>query len=78
MAAQVRHGRGLVTAVGFGSLFNDTALGTHWRPPPEQDPLQRYELLYGLLRASLPYKLQSAQVSQDLTDATAPSASASP
>jgi hypothetical protein len=71
VAAQVRHGRGLVTAVGFGSLFNDTAMGTHWLPPPEQDTLQRYELLYGLLRASLPYKLHSAQVSEDLTDATA-------
>ena len=71
VAAQVRHGRGLVTVVGFGSLFNDTAMGTHWLPPPEQETLQRYEILYGLLRASLPYRLQPAQVSQDLTDAPA-------
>jgi hypothetical protein len=69
VAAQVRHGRGLVTVVGFGSLFNDTAMGTHWLPAPEQETLQRYNVLYGLLRASLPYKLQSAQISEDLTDA---------
>ncbi len=71
VAAQVRHGRGLVTAVGFGSLFNDTAMGTHWLPPPEQETLQRYEILYGLLRASLPDKLHPAQISEDVTDATA-------
>lgn len=56
VAAQVRYGRGLVTAVGFGSLFNDTAMGTHWLPPPAEEVLQRYEVLYGLLRASLPYR----------------------
>jgi len=55
-AAQVRYGRGLVTAVGFGSLFNDSAMGTHWLPPPAEEVLQRYEVLYGLLRASLPYR----------------------
>lgn len=54
-AAQVRYGRGLVTAVGFGSLFNDAAMGTHWLPEPTEDALQRYQVLYGLLRASLPH-----------------------
>jgi len=53
-AAQVRHGRGLVTVIGFGSLFNDSAMGTHWLPEPTEDVRQRYEVLYGLLRASLP------------------------
>jgi len=55
-AAQVRYGRGLVTAIGFGSLFNDEAMGTHWLPAPTEDTLQRYEVLYGLLRASLTYR----------------------
>jgi len=55
-AAQVRYGRGLVTAVGFGSLFNDAAMGTHWLPEPTEDALQRYQVLYGLLRASLPHR----------------------
>jgi hypothetical protein len=71
VAAQVRHGRGLITVVGFGSLFNDTAMGTHWLPPPEQETLQRYDILYGLLWASLPYRLQPAQIGKDLTDAPA-------
>lgn len=75
VAAQVRHGGGLVTVVGFGSLFNDTAMGTHWLPPPEQETLQRYGVLYGLLQASLPYKLQSAQAGENLTDAPAPARS---
>jgi len=55
-AAQVRYGRGLVTAIGFGSLCNDAAMGTHWLPEPAEDILQRYQVLYGLLRASLPYR----------------------
>ena len=68
VAAQTRYRRGLVTAVGFGSLFNDAAMGTHWLPPPERETLQRYEVLYGLLRASLPFTLQRAQISQSLTN----------
>jgi len=70
VAAQVQHGRGLVTAIGFGSLFNDAAMGTHWLPEPEPDTLLRYEVLYGLLRAALPHKLRAAQTSQSLTDAS--------
>ena len=68
VAAQIRYGRGVVTAVGFGSLFNDAAMGTHWLPEPEPDTLVRYEVLYGLLRAALPYRLQAAQVAQTLPD----------
>jgi hypothetical protein len=68
VAAQVRYGRGLVTAVGFGSLFNDAAMGTHWLPEPEPDTLLRYRVLYGLLRAALPYRLQAAQITQSLPD----------
>ena len=70
VAAQVRFGRGLVTAVGFGSLFNDAAMGTHWLPPPEPETLQRYEVLYGLLRASLPYKLEPAQTGGNVVNIT--------
>jgi hypothetical protein len=56
VAAQIRHGRGLVTAVGFGSLFNDAAMGFHWLPEPEPELRERYEFLYALLRAALPYR----------------------
>jgi hypothetical protein len=55
VAAQVREGKGTVTAIGFGGLFNDAAMGFHWLPEPEPDVRQRYDVLYSLLRASLPH-----------------------
>jgi hypothetical protein len=54
VAAQIRQGRGLVTALGFGSLFNDAAMGFHWLPEPEPELRERYEFLYAVLRAALP------------------------
>ncbi len=54
VAAQVEYGQGLVTVVGFGSLFNDAAMGFHWLPEPDEVTRQRYDGLYYLLRASLP------------------------
>jgi hypothetical protein len=54
VAARTRHGQGMVTAVGFGSLFNDAAMGFHWLPAPDDATLERYEALYALLRLSLP------------------------
>jgi hypothetical protein len=53
-AARVRYGRGTVTAVGFGSLFNDGTMGYHWLPEPAPETLDVYEVLYHLLRVSLP------------------------
>ena len=53
-AAQVRYGKGLVTAIGFGGLFNDANMGFHWLSPPEEQTLQRYEVLYAILRLALP------------------------
>lgn len=70
VAAQTRYGRGLVTAVGFGSLFNDMAMGTHWLPEPEPEVRARYDVLYGLLRASLPFRLRTERVAQGLTNAS--------
>jgi hypothetical protein len=54
VAARIRHGQGMVTAIGFGSLFNDAAMGFHWLPEPEEATLERYEALYALLRSALP------------------------
>ncbi len=54
VAARVRYGEGTVTAIGFGSLFNDASMGQHWLPEPSAETVQRYEVLYVLLRASLP------------------------
>lgn len=53
IAARTRFGDGWVTAVGFGSLFNDASMGYHWLEPPGEPQLQRYEILYALLRAAL-------------------------
>ena len=54
VAAQVRYGEGTVTAVGFGSLFNDQAMGSHWLPEPSPEILSVYDVLYHLLRVSVP------------------------
>jgi hypothetical protein len=53
VAARTQYGKGEVTAIGFGSLFNDANMGFHWLPEPEPETLQRYEVLYGLLRTAL-------------------------
>ncbi len=58
VAARIRYERGTVTAIGFGSLFNDAAMGFHWLPLPENATLQRYEVLYAVLRAALPASLR--------------------
>ena len=47
-AARVPYGQGTVTAVGFGSLFNDASMGYHWLQEPDETQLQRYEILYAL------------------------------
>ena len=53
VAATVHFGRGSVTAIGFGSLFNDANMGYHWLPEPSDEMRARYDLLYDLLRAAL-------------------------
>jgi hypothetical protein len=54
VAARTEFGEGLVTAIGFGSLFNDANMGYHWLADPDEELLGRYEMLYSLLRAGLP------------------------
>ncbi len=53
IAARTQFGEGRVTAIGFGSLFNDVSMGTHWLEEPDEMLRQRYEVLYALLRAGL-------------------------
>ena len=53
VAARATFGKGTVTAIGFGQLFNDASMGFHWLPEPDNDTLARYEVLYSLLRAAL-------------------------
>ena len=42
-----------MTAIGFGSLFNDAGMGYHWLETPDETRLQRDEILYALLRSGL-------------------------
>ncbi len=67
VAAQVRHGKGTITAIGLGLEFKDASMNFEWLPEPDEDMLNRYEVLYALLRASLPY-----QPSSDLFDPKPP------
>ena len=53
VAARTEFGQGTVTAIGFGSLFNDANMGFHWLADPDEELLQRYDMLYALLRAGL-------------------------
>ncbi|MGM0487923.1 MAG: DUF4350 domain-containing protein [Planctomycetota bacterium] len=53
VAARKSFGEGNVTAIGFGSLFNDAAMGHHWMADPDEQLRGRYEMLYALLRAGL-------------------------
>ena len=50
VAALVRHGKGSVMAVGFGSLWNDTRMGETWMAEPDATVKARYDVLFGLLR----------------------------
>jgi hypothetical protein len=52
-AACIRFGEGTVTAIGFGSLFNDANMGFHWLQQPSAETRARYEVLYALLRSAL-------------------------
>ena len=56
VATRTSFGQGTVTAVGFGSLFNDASMGYHWLADPDEELLQRYEMLYALLRSGLQNK----------------------
>ena len=53
IAARTSFGQGWVTAIGFGSLFNDASMGYHWLELPDEMQQQRYDILYALLRAGL-------------------------
>jgi hypothetical protein len=56
VAAQLKHGEGTVTAVGFGSLFNDANMGQHWLAEPDAATLDRYAVLYALLELAFDLK----------------------
>ena len=51
IAATVRHGKGLVMAVGFGDLFADGNMGGEWGHYPNATERVRYQALFALLRS---------------------------
>jgi len=53
VAAKKKHGKGSVTAVGFGFLFNDAHMGVYWWTEPDEDMLQRYAVLFSLLKTAM-------------------------
>jgi hypothetical protein len=50
VAATAVFGRGSVTAIGFGSLWNDQRMGGDWGRQPSPEVEARYRVLFGLLR----------------------------
>jgi len=50
VAAVQRHGKGLVVAVGFGSVFNDTNMGESWMTEPDEKLRRRFDTLFAILR----------------------------
>ncbi len=51
VAATTTYGKGTVTAVGCGSLFNDARMGFAWTAEPDADMLLRYDVLFALVRS---------------------------
>jgi hypothetical protein len=49
VAATIRHGKGSVIAIGFGSLWNDTNMGETWSAEPNATVKARYNVLFDLL-----------------------------
>jgi hypothetical protein len=60
VAAQVRYGKGTITAIGLGMDFKDAGMNFGWLREVDDDMLNRYEVLYALLRASLPAQPHSS------------------
>ena len=53
VAARTRYGKGTVTAIGFGSLFNDEGMGMAWAQDPNAELLTRFDVLFALIEAAV-------------------------
>jgi len=51
VAARTRHGKGSVTAIGFGSYLNDESMGISWAEDPDAEMLTRFDVLFALVEA---------------------------
>jgi len=68
VAAAKRHGKGLVMAVGFGSAFNDTNMGSNWMTVPDAALRRRFDTLFSLLR----YLVEDRPIARPLAAPSAP------
>jgi hypothetical protein len=50
VAAEARYGKGVVLAVGFGSLFNDAPMGIDWAKYPGEEEMARYPAFFALMQ----------------------------
>ena len=45
-----KYGKGSVTAIGFGTLFDDESMGGHWMQVPDAPTFLRYQVLFAVIR----------------------------
>jgi hypothetical protein len=53
VGARVRRGKGSVTAIGIGSIFNDTVMGFEWTTDPDEALLTIFDLLFTIVRGAI-------------------------
>ena len=53
VGATARHGKGTVTAIGFGSLVNNTSMGGMWTAEPNPAQLLVYSVLFELITSTV-------------------------
>jgi hypothetical protein len=53
VAATVRRGKGSVTVVGFGDMFNDRNMGYDWMIDPDEHFKRRFNVLFAVVRSVL-------------------------
>jgi hypothetical protein len=68
VGATTRHGKGSVTAIGFGSALNDANMGMTWMQEPDDETRKRYDVLFAVLRAAVPKKAPQPAVAQPAPD----------
>jgi hypothetical protein len=56
VGAQARHGKGMVTAVGFGARFNDESMGVTTDIEPSADLRRVFDLQFAMLREAMRQK----------------------
>jgi hypothetical protein len=53
VGARVSYGKGSVTAIGIGSVFNDRVMGDSWMTEPDAGLLTIFDLLFAIVRGAV-------------------------